>query len=162
MASSPQPNQTPNDETISRPGNQDLIAGLLFLALAGFALYLLWNHPMMQGQRVGTGYFPKILITLIASMSMALIVRGLLGRGDLIAFDRLRPVVFVIGSFLVFGFLIRPAGFFFACMASVITACLAEDSYRPLGMLIVSLVLATGSTVLFVGLIHIPVRVFPW
>lgn len=162
MADSPQPNQTSNGEAVSRAGNQDLIAGLLFLALAGFALYLLWDHPVMQGQRVGTGYFPKILITLIAAMSVVLIVRGLLGRGDLITLDRLRPVVFVIGSFLVFGFLIRPAGFFFACMASVITACLAEDSYRPLGILIVSLVLATGATVLFVVLIQIPVRVFPW
>src|SRR5690606_25247177 len=128
----------------------------------GVALYLLWDHPLMQGQRVGTGYFPKILITLIAAMSVALIVSGLLGRGDRIAFDRLRPVGFVIGCFLTFGFLIRPAGFFFASMASVIMACLAEDSYRPLSILVVSLVLAAGATVLFVGLIQIPVRVFPW
>jgi len=162
MADSPQPNETSNGEVVSRSANQDLLAGLFFLALAGFALYLLWDHPMMRGSRVGTGYFPKILITLLAAMSVALIVRGLLGRGERLTFDRLRPVIFVIGSFVVFGLLIRHAGFFLTCMASVITACLAEESYRPLSLLIVSLILSTGATVLFVWLIAIPVRVFPW
>lgn len=162
MADDPRLNNASNGETGSRTGNQDLLGGLFFLALAGVALYLLWDQPMMRGQRVGTGYFPKILIALIAAMSVPLIVRGLLGFGARITFDRLRPVIFVIGSFLVFGLLIRHAGFFFTCVATVVTACLAESTYRPLPMLIVSLVLATGATILFVQVIGIPVRVFPW
>lgn len=142
--------------------SQDLLGGLFFLALALAALYLLWDHPMMRGTRVSTGYFPKILITLIACMAVALIVRGLRGHGIRVSPDRLRPVVFVIGSFLAFGFLITKVGFFVSCMVSVILACLADPEYRPLSALIVSVTLSTAATLLFVGLIEIPVRVFPW
>lgn len=142
--------------------SQDLLGGLFFLVLAGAALYLLWDHPMMRGSRVATGYFPKILIALIAAMAIALIVRGLQGHGARVSADRIRPVIFVIGSFLAFGFLINKAGFLLSCMISVILACLAEPEYRPLATLVVSVVLSTAATLLFVGLIEIPVSVFPW
>lgn len=154
--------QAPDRGHVSKSVNQDLLSGLLFLVLSGAAIYLLWGHPMMQGSRIGTGYFPKILITLLAGMSVALIIKGLLGQGGQIALERFRPVFFVIASFVIFGLLVRVAGFFFASMASVVTACLADDSYRPMSIFLISLVLATAATVLFVGLIQIPVRVFPW
>jgi hypothetical protein len=145
-----------------RRGSQNLAAGLFCLAFGGLCLYLLWDHPMMRGSRVGTGYFPKILVLLILAMSVTLIIRGLLGHGEGLTLDRPRPIIFVIGSFLVFAVLIRPVGFFFACMATVIVACWAEPGYKIREVALLSLILSGGATLLFIELIDIPVRVFPW
>lgn len=148
-----------------RPGggwNQDLLAGVLFLIFSGFALYLLWDLPMMRGTRVATGYFPKILVALIALLAVVLFVRGIASAGEGVTFGRLRPILFVIGSLLAFALLVRPAGFFVACMASVVLACLADPEHRLKSMLLVATGLSVAASIVFVGLLGVPARVLPW
>lgn len=145
-----------------RAGSQDLLAGALCLGFAALALWLVWDMPMMRGTRIGVGYFPKILITLIAGLSLVLAVRGLMRRGAGLSLESIRPLVFVVASFVVFGFLISRAGFFLSALALVLVACMAEPSYTIGRAVAVALVLATGATILFVKLLSVPVSVFPW
>lgn len=144
-----------------RKGSQDLLAGMLCLTFAGLSFYLVQELPMTRGTRIGAGYMPKALIGIIGLIALILIVRGLAGAGERVVPDRLRPIAFVIASFIVFGLLISRAGFFMSCFALVAVACMADPRHKPLPVLALATGLAAVSSIVFVKLLQVPVSIFP-
>ena len=57
--------------------NQDVLAGLLFLVIAGIVAWGAHHLPMGSGVRMGPGMFPMILCGLLAFLGLLTLVEGL-------------------------------------------------------------------------------------
>src|SRR5713101_10022181 len=79
---------------------KDVLAGLLFVAVALFGLWLSRDYPIGTALRMGTGYVPRLLCWILLGLGTVILVQGLrdgqaerrLSSGDTSAW---RPVVFV-------------------------------------------------------------------
>src|SRR5713101_1894394 len=79
---------------------KDVLAGLLFVAVALFGLWLSRDYPIGTTFRMGTGYVPRLLCWILLGLGTVILVTGLrdgqaerrLSSGDTSAW---RPVVFV-------------------------------------------------------------------
>src|SRR5262249_25480113 len=87
---------------------RDVLAGLLFIAVAALGLWLSRDYPIGTALRMGTGYVPRLLCWLLLGLGVIVLVQGLreaqdarpLAAGDISA---LRPVIFVTASLVIFG-----------------------------------------------------------
>ena len=57
--------------------NKDFLAGLLFILLGGTAVYFARDYPMGWVERMGPGYFPTALGTILCLFGAWVMVRGL-------------------------------------------------------------------------------------
>jgi putative tricarboxylic transport membrane protein len=142
-------------------GGLDFWSGLLLVAIAGFAIWLVSDLEVGSARDMGPAYFPLAVAILLAGMGVVMLVRGVLVRGPSAGGIELRPLLAVLASFLAFGLLIRPAGLVIAILAQVGIAHFATPETRPLQSLLFGLALSAVSAVLFVYLLRVPVSVLP-
>src|SRR5690349_22723710 len=94
---------------------RDVLAGLLFIGVAVFGLWLSRDYPIGTALRMGTGYVPRLLCWLLLGLGAIVLVQGLreaqdarpLSSADVSA---LRPVIFVTASLVIFGLSIERLG----------------------------------------------------
>src|SRR5256884_9403500 len=87
---------------------KNVLAGLLFIAVAALGLWLSRDYPIGTALRMGTGYVPRLLCWLLLGLGAVVLVQGLreaqdarpLSSSDVSA---LRPVIFVTASLVIFG-----------------------------------------------------------
>lgn len=137
-----------------------LICGLTGL---GIGLFVLWHvnaYPMGTSTRMGPGYFPWMLGALMVVLSLG--VLALEGRG-VMAPDMPRPswrgLIWILLSIAAFAALAERAGLAPAIMASVLLSARADDSLTLLSSLILGAICAAFSSVLFVLMLGLPLRV---
>src|SRR4051794_16044253 len=83
-------------------GPKDFWAGMLFIAIGAFAVIVALNYPMGTAARMGPGYFPRALGTLLIILGAVSLFRGLRQQGTPIMPWRFRPIVVVLGSTVLF------------------------------------------------------------
>lgn len=141
----------------------DLILGGLLL---GLGLYVFFhsraNLPLGTLARMGPGMYPSILGVALAGLGAVIGAMAFVGpRRDPLTV-RVRPVVFVLTSFLVFAALVRPLGLFPALFVMTLIATRADGQPGPLGSVILSLVVATLAVLLFRVGLSMPFPAFVW
>src|SRR3954449_11476682 len=82
---------------------RDVLAGLLFVGVALFALWLSRDYPIGTALRMGTGYVPRLLCWILLGLGTVILVMGLREgqderRVDFSDRSGWRPVVFVTAS----------------------------------------------------------------
>ena len=108
---------------------KDVLAGLLFIAVAVIGLWASRNYPIGTATRMGTGYVPRLLCWILLGARRA---GAGAGPARAAATARARPppiwraIVFVPLSLLVFALLIEPFGVVVATVALVVVGALAE------------------------------------
>lgn len=142
-------------------GGIDFYSGLLLIAVAGVAIWLVSDLDVGTTREMGPGYFPLMVAVLLGGCGLVMTVRGLLRAGPGVDHFELRPLVLVLLSFVAFGALIRPAGLLIAILAQVGIAHFASSEARPIESLLFGLGMAAFSAVLFVYLLRVPVSVLP-
>src|SRR6476661_3559386 len=60
---------------------KDVLAGLMFMAIAAFGLFVSRNYPIGTTLRMGTGYVPRLLLWVLAGLGLAVLVQGLREKG---------------------------------------------------------------------------------
>ncbi len=151
---------------------KDLVSGLMFIAVgAAFSLGAL-NYTVGSAARMGPGYFPLLLGALLALFG-GLVVLGSLGSprpdGGEIGRIAWKPLLMIIGANLAFGILLGgipsaavPAmGLIAAIFAAVIISRMAGENFRWRGALVLALVLAIGSYLVFVLGLNLQFQVWP-
>lgn len=142
-------------------GNADLYTGLLLSAIAAFALIYIRSLEVGTVLEMGTGFFPLGLALILLGMGLVLIGKGVLVGGPAVETLYLRPLFFVLLSFLLFGVLVGRLGLICAIVVQVLVAHLGSSETRFRESLILSVVLAAASSVLFVWILKIPVSLLP-
>src|ERR1700741_3237015 len=82
---------------------RDVLAGLLFMGVALFGLWLSRDYPIGTALRMGTGYVPRLLCWILPGLGAIVVIQGLReAQGALVTSSgeasAWRPVVFVTAS----------------------------------------------------------------
>jgi putative tricarboxylic transport membrane protein len=145
---------------------KDVLAGLLFIAVAAIGLWLSRDYPIGTALRMGTGYVPRLLCWLLLGLGVVVLVQGLreaqdarpLSAGDISA---LRPVVFVTASLVIFGLSIERLGLVVSILLLTGVGAVAARGLRPLETLAAALVLIVLSWGIFILGLGLTIPVWP-
>jgi putative tricarboxylic transport membrane protein len=140
---------------------QDLAAGLLFLAIACFALWVAWDYPIGTAVRMSSGYFPRLLCLVLLLLGAFVALRALAVDGPALTPVRPRPVVLVTAAIVVFAYAVQTLGLVFATMLLVIIGGYASPRVRLLEMTAAGVVLAGLTIAIFVWGIGLAIPVWP-
>ncbi|MDX1010197.1 tripartite tricarboxylate transporter TctB family protein [Sinorhizobium medicae] len=139
---------------------KDVVAGVFIAAFAiGFGA-IAWNYSFGNVSQMGPGFFPLILSAVLGCLGLAVAVRGIFSSAEQMTFVAPIRLLFVLASPLLFGVLVRPAGFLLAVTATAFVGTLAAPGMRILTRLIVSGVLAVLATAVFIWGLGLPLAAF--
>ena len=105
-------------------------AGAIYLALAAVVLWIGRNYPQGSSARMGPGYFPAALGSILAIFGMVSVARSLLRSGEAVATFAWRPLLLVLGSVVLFGLLLDRAGVLIALPCLIVVSALASRNSR--------------------------------
>ena len=141
---------------------RDVLAGLLFIAVAVIGLWASRNYPIGTGTRMGTGYVPRLLCWILLGLGALVLLQGL--RSDAVI-EHGRPIwraiVLAPLSLIVFALLIAEFGVVIATVALVVVGALASRESRPLEVAAAAVLLVMMTLAIFVWGVGLPISVWP-
>jgi hypothetical protein len=142
-------------------GPRDFWAGLLFIAIGAFAVAVAINYPMGTAARMGPGYFPRALGSLLVILGAFSVIRGLRQAGQPIMKWQWKPIIIVLGSTIVFGLIVQSVGLALSTIFLVVVSSSASHEFRPKESVIVAVFMAVLCTAVFVYALNIQLPVWP-
>jgi hypothetical protein len=142
---------------------KDVAAGLIYvLAGAGFSLGAL-NYKLGDPARMGPGWFPFWIGILLIAVGLVTASAGLRPDTAEDKLQRLEPrtLGWVIGSVVLFGVLLQPAGLVLALTALVIVSSLGSHEFTWRGTLLATIVLIAFSVAVFIFGINLQIPLWP-
>ena len=151
---------------------KDFFAGLMYLAVGGAFAIGATVYYIGTGARMGPGYFPLILGVILALIGLVIAFKATVNGpddGDPIGKWAWKQVFFVLAANFAFGILLVgvPAlgipgfGLIVAIIALVLIASVAGYTFNMKEVLVLALVLAVGSYVVFVWALNLQFPVWP-
>lgn len=142
-------------------GKQDFLAGLLFLFFGLAAVFLARDYPFGSSMRMGPGYFPTILGGLLALLGAAVLVRGLLVRGEPMGRFELGPTVLILLAVALFALTVETLGIVLSVTLVVFVSALPSGHFRWHEVVALALVMVGIAVGLFTYGLGLPFKVFP-
>lgn len=144
-------------DDIGPSARQDLVGGLLSVALGAFALFEASRYPMGSLLRMGPGFFPSGVAILIILLGLVLIAASFRSRRSARPIEvRLRPVATIAGAILLFALLLERVGVVPATLVLVFVSSLAEPQWRPLRAGVLALAIGALVYLIFIVVLQIP------
>lgn len=140
----------------------DFWTGLLFGGFGLFvSLYAATHYQIGSAVRMGPGYFPTVIGALVAVLGLALMATSLRTAGPRLPRLVWRPVLLVLVSGVVFGYLLKPLGLVLATALLVVMSALGGHEFGWREALILGAVLAIFSVGVFVYGLGLPFPLWP-
>ena len=147
---------------MSITSHQDFWAGFMFIALGVLAVVVARDYTMGSAFRMGPGYFPTWLGAIMIVIGAITAGRVYWAQSNPVGRWGWRPLLCLSAAFAAFGLLIEDAGFVPALLALIVASSFAGRDTRLLELIILIVVLISGSAALFVYGLELPYRLFPW
>jgi Tripartite tricarboxylate transporter TctB family len=109
---------------------RDFWAGAIYLALAIAAIWIGQNYQLGTSERMGPGYFPTALGSILAIFGVVSLGRSFVRPGEAISAIAWRPLALVLGSTVLFGLLLPRAGLLIALPCLIVVSALASRKSR--------------------------------
>ncbi len=120
----------------------NLLCGLLFIGLGLFFVIQSFSLELGTAFRMGPGYFPLVLAGVLTLLGVVILVQSVKVTGEAIGAIAWRGMLFILPAPIVFGLLVRGAGFVPALFVAAFIASFASERLRVPA----ALALATGIT----------------
>lgn len=140
---------------------QDLCSGILFLAIALFALWVSRDYPTGTTVRMSSGYFPRMLCLLLIALGLYVLVRSLVVEGPAVSAVKLRPVVMITVGVTVFALTIQTLGIVMATLLLSLIGGHASARVRLWEMLAAAGVLTLLTVAIFIWGLGLPLPLWP-
>jgi hypothetical protein len=142
---------------------KNVLAGLMFIAVALVGLWESRNYPVGTALRMGTGYVPRLLCWLLIGLGSIILLQGLRESAakDRSRMTGLRPVIFVTTSLAIFGLSIERLGLVVSIFLLIGIGAIAARSLRPIETFIAALVLTALSWAIFIVGLGLTIPVWP-
>ncbi len=142
---------------------KDFWSGMMFLAISLATVVIAQDYPMGTAGRMGPGFFPSVLGGLLALIGLATLINSLRTEGEALERFAIKDMVLILGSVLLFGFLVRGAGLIAAIPVLIMISAFGSTKFRWK----TSVALAAGATIfcilLFVKALGLPLPIIgPW
>ena len=136
---------------------KDFCAGLIYLAIGLSAIYIgRQDLPMGTALKMGPGYFPTVLGSLLSLIGFLSLVRSFMQQGEPIPAFAWKPLLLITGATVVFGLLVRGAGLVIALPVFMIMTAYASVQFRWVPTLIVAAVATLLCSLVFVKGLGVP------
>ena len=140
---------------------KDFWSGVLFTALGAFALVYGSKYTLGTAARMGPGYFPRILGILLVVLGLILALRSLRSQGGPIPAWRWRPTLLVLGSVVLFGYIVQYLGMAISTVVLILVASAASHEFRYKEALISGVLLAALAVGVFVIGLGVQLPIWP-
>ena len=151
------PKPGPTHHPLHILARKNVLAGLMFIAIAALGLWVSRDYPIGTALRMGTGYVPRLLCWTLMGLGAAVLIQGL--RKDApperVTLGQLLPVVVVTASLIAFALAIEQLGFVLSVLLLVgIGAAAARDikAWETLAAAVVLVALCWAIFILGLGL----------
>jgi len=142
-------------------GPKDFWAGVLFVAIGAFAVVVAFNYPMGTAARMGPGYFPRALGSLLMLLGAMSVVRSFREKGGKVMRWQFLPIVATLGSTVIFGLIVQYVGLALSTLFLVVASSAASHEFRPKEAVLVGVFMAVLCTAAFVYGLKIQLPVWP-
>ena len=106
---------------------QDFCAGVLFGAFGLFAAsYAAWHYKIGTAVRMGPGYFPLWVGGIVFVLGLVLALRALRVEGPALPRLEWRPLVFILGGSIAYGYALKPLGLIASTLLLVLISAAAS------------------------------------
>ena len=105
---------------------QDFGGAIVFMLIGLAGIYFGKDLSFGSSARMGPGYFPTVISSLILLLGIGVGLRSIAVEGPSIEKLQFRPLIFVIASILVFGILIDRVGLAIAAVTLTLVAGFAR------------------------------------
>lgn len=143
----------------------DIAAGLLIAAVgAGAAITALSQNRLGTTANMGSAYMPAVLGALLAVLGLLVAFRALRqgSESPLAVRASLRPLGFVLGAVLLFAFLVSSIGVVLTSAVTIIAAAFGSREARLKETAILAAAVSLGAAFVFVKLLGLPFKLWPF
>ncbi len=141
--------------------SKDFLSGLIFTVIAAGLLWEARGYAMGSMLRMGPGFFPVIISSLLGLMGIAILVKATLeGARERPVFAPM-PALLITLALLAFAFSLQRLGLVIATLLLVTLTRLAMRPFNLIGTLLLSGVLVLLSLVVFGYFLRLPLRLWP-
>lgn len=136
---------------------KDFWSGLMLIAIGGGAVFIARNYQFGSSLRMGPGYFPTVLGSLLILFGIYFVGQGLRSSAEKLEGTwSLRALIILPLSLVLFGLLIDRAGFVPAMLALIIGSATASTQFKLTEVLLFAVLLTALCVVVFVWLLGLP------
>jgi hypothetical protein len=140
--------------------NQDFWAGVMLIAIGMTAVVIARNYPFGTSLRMGPGYFPTVLGSVLALFGLYLLAKGFRSTEKIEPGWSLRALVVIPVSLVLFGILMNYAGFVPALMVLIFGSALASTEFRLFEVVLLTVGLTIGCVAVFIWGLGLPYPLF--
>ncbi len=151
---------------------KDFVSGLMFTVVGVAFAVGAREYEIGEAARMGAGYFPFMLGVILAILGAVITLQSMGSAahpGEKIQGLAWRPLVFIIGANLLFGALLGgiapwglpPMGLLVSVCVLVVVASMAGSEFRLWPSIVLALILAVASYLIFVKLLNLPFQALP-
>ena len=143
---------------------KNVLAGLMFIAIAALGLWVSRDYPIGTALRMSTGYVPRLLCWILMGLGAAVLVQGLREKDappERTSWRQLMPIVVVTTSLVAFAFAIEQLGLVLSILLLVGIGAIAARDIRIWETLVAALVLVALSWVIFILGLGLTIPVWP-
>lgn len=105
---------------------RDFWAGAIYLALACVVIWIGRNYAQGSSERMGPGYFPTALGSLLAVFGAVSMARSFIRPGEPIGAIAWKPLLLILGSVVLFGLLLDRVGVIVALVCLIAISAMAS------------------------------------
>jgi putative tricarboxylic transport membrane protein len=146
----------------SRVNVPDVAFGIFLVALGALAFVLAGDLPVGSAAVMGPGYVPRALALLIMIYGAVMSVRAAFVRREPFPKVAVRPLLLIGAAVALFAILLPLVGLVLTSVAVVICAGFAAYDVRLRENAVLAVGLAAFAVLLFVTVLGLPIRVWPW
>lgn len=143
---------------------RDFWSGLMFIVVGAAFAWGSLNYSFGSSARPGPAYFPFGLGVLLAILGAMVLFKALtfeVEGGDKIGPWAWKPLIMIVSTVAIFGWMLPHMGMFVALPILVIVAALAGDEFHWKDAIINSIVLTAGSWVIFIYGLNLTIPLWP-
>ena len=140
---------------------KELVAGLMFVGIGVTAIVIASNYTLGTAARMGPGYFPRILGILMIVLGLILVLRAFKLEGDRIPPWKWKPTLFVLGSVVLFGSIVKFLGMAISTVILIVLASAGSHEFRPKEAVISGVLLAALAVGVFIVGLSLQLPIWP-
>jgi putative tricarboxylic transport membrane protein len=143
---------------------KNVLAGLMFIAIAALGLWLSRDYPIGTTLRMSTGYVPRLLCWILMGLGAAILVQGLREKDtppERTSWRQLMPIVVVTTSLVTFALAIEQLGLVLSILLLVGIGAVAARDIKIWEVLAAALVLIALSYAIFILGLGLTIPVWP-
>lgn len=141
----------------------DALCGALFIAFGGFFLYQTMDLNIGTAFRMGPGYFPLVLSSVLILLGATILVQAMRIEGEPVGAIALRGMLFILPAPIIFGLTVRGLGFVLAVFICALVAAFASRRMQPLLAIALAVGVTAFSVAVFSYALGLPFERFgPW